>query len=752
MNDQELRCFTSGLTDQYFVKLRNAYRLFLESPQYKLVLHGSGFDEVCGLVLWKSSEESDRFFVEMEGSYDARAYVIHRSITVFEIEQDIGKHFLENRNGFLPLYLVKSNKSGLFYIALDEEGQDVFRKGDCGLPVIDIEMISKNVQKPVLSGQKFLEHWRKRCDNHLVLMYELSSFTTGAQESELKPAALKSIPGFVLDSWPSEASNWIDRTRSWPVPSVVEEAKRQNLFCVPLSSILPDSNSPPSNDEMFSLLWLVDFSEAEAVLMRNMTEFQKHVLLIFVKAYWKETPCHHRLPYRSLQLRHAFFWTLETSFEELWGKSDASVCVREICKTVSSFLNKGFFPHYFMPVFDLLTFDRCWESTCLSCCTNQVPTFGALFERFSSMSFVSESSFEVTTADRITCILREKLEILSGQSITLLFMLLYQRLHSASLDNAIDQHLELLLFLDREQTNCPDTRDLKNSLKAWITASLGVKYLIKLEQSPCDSLKTELESKARECLMRFSRHSVLHKAYSKLYLLSNRHSDSAVSKKGELSVSDSIKNVGEYEKEYENSEHDQTADETSRLSTVEFSQSLSQRMISACDEIDFMFAPMEKPLLSSIPGLFSTLEFTRCYVLGCSRCPVYSLSSRFLCNVFQILLFRNDGRINDALEVLTRLENEVLAQSKSTFMNDRKVAAYLFVVASIFFRLNRKEESLRSLKSSRNAFRSPRNPASWKILQTYTNKLRRCMTFGLEVLFVSGIVAVCAVYLSRILA
>lgn len=744
METRVSKCSVIPFASCYFENLSQMYKLFFEDTSYRVALHGSGFDHKWNLVCFSPEEfkSEDDFYMEMDDDGDGHMVFIHQFAMATENKQDI-------RNDIVILHLVECSETGLFYVEVDDKAQELLKDDSTSFSACDATVLVKmtnGYQKLVLSGKVFLERWRATTGKRFVLTYQLSGFHTAMTECELKPFALKTLPAFVLDVWPAGASNWPNISRTWPSEDVVREAGRQNVYSIPVMSMVMNCDVAADN-ENYSYLWMPDFGDVEAVLTRHLTEFQSQVFHHFRKIYWQKHPFKNRVLFRNLQLKHAFFWTLQESTGTAWKKQDVANCVIEICKTVVSFLEMKHFPHYFMPKFDLFTFDRCGKRSYLASYSDQMTTMYAMIEHCRSVT----PSEQRNTNDRLLKrdnyqlerLVQFKLTNVFEQSSSLLLMQLYQKLHTVStIDESIHRHLDALKYLEEQRSCYSCIMPLCNTMQAWVTASLGVKYLVKMKSSSVISEMGKLREQASECLKKSvglaPQSEMCSTALALFLFLTDQRAEvvSYLKRKLPANLSTSSRAVtNDYE--------------TAKCGIVsDFSKELASRWIESSDNIDFMFSRLEQPILSLLPGLWATIGFTRCPVLGVTSTSsdVFAISSEFLSDILLVLALIAEKRTEEALTIVKNQEQKLLKQIETPVMGDKKLMANFFILAAVYSRLSRKEDALRLLHSSRDIFRNARNPALGKIFQTYASRFKRYMGWAVQGLLLGLIISVCATY------
>lgn len=748
MDTRVSKCFVTHFTSSYFDNLNRLYKLFFEDRHYRVALHGSGFDHKWSPVCFCPEEfkSDDEFYMELDDDGDGRIVFIHRFAMATENKYG-------SRSDIVRLHLMQCDKMGLFYLEVDEKAQEVLKDDRTDFSTCDATVLVKmanGYQTLVLSGQMFLERWRATTGKQFVLMYQPSAFHSSMTESsELEPFALKTLPAIVLDVWPSGASKWSTISRAWPSEDVVREACRQNVYSIPVMSMVINCEMGTDN-ENYGYLWMLDFGDAEEVLTRHLTEFQSQVFHHFRKMYWQKHPCKQRALFRNLQLKHAFFWTLEANTGIAWKEEDVGSCVIEICKTVLSFLEEKHFPHYFMPEFDLLTLERCEKTSCLASRPDQIATLYTVMEECQSVpvsiqrSTTSSESGE-RAQDQMERLVQFKLANLFQQSSDLLLMQLYQKLHSVSTtDESIRRHLDVLKYLEEHHSchnHINDIMPLCNTMQAWVTASLGVKYLVKMNSSAVSMEIGKLGEQANECFKKSVELAPQSEMCSTalalfLFLTDRRAVISFLNEKlpgNESTSSGAVTN-----------EH-----ETAKFGIVsDYSKELINGWIETSNSIEFMFSRLEKPIISLLPGLWETLDFIRCHVLGVTSMSseVFTISCDFLSDILLILALIADKRTEEALTILRNLEKKLLKQSETPIVGDKKLIANFFILATVYNQLSRKKDSLRLLKSSRNIFQNARNPALWKLFQIYFSKFQRCMGLTFQVLMLGLITSICAAF------
>ena len=143
--------------------------------------------------------------------------------------------------------------------------------------------------------------------------------------------------------WPSQAKEWLNRTRVWPSQKLVDEIAMSGCHLVPLG---------PVKDVKDDLLWRLSFNNAEKKLVFafNQTQFLCYGLLKIVfkecieklENYPKNTLC-------SYFIKTLLFWIIQDTTAELWQPHNIVICFVLCLVRLTVWVKRESCPNFFIP-------------------------------------------------------------------------------------------------------------------------------------------------------------------------------------------------------------------------------------------------------------------------------------------------------------------------------------------------------------------------------------------------------------------
>ena len=150
---------------------------------------------------------------------------------------------------------------------------------------------------------------------------------------------------FACDIWPSSASSWIDRCRSWPEKEVVNTIVRNGCHFVPIGN--PLGLQGYKNEE-----WRISFSLAEQKLVYTMNHCQFLVyglLKIFLKEVIDNLSEETNKLLCSYHMKTVVFWVIQGNAIPLWCPQNFLVGFWSCFKLLIKWVYEGVCPNFFIP-------------------------------------------------------------------------------------------------------------------------------------------------------------------------------------------------------------------------------------------------------------------------------------------------------------------------------------------------------------------------------------------------------------------
>ena len=159
------------------------------------------------------------------------------------------------------------------------------------------------------------------------------------------------VPSIHCCFWPNDASEWIQRSRSfeWPTSDVMSSIVDFGCHLVAVGH--PQSATKLSE-------WRISFSIAEKHLVWSFNHIQMQcyaVLKIVLKQYIKLKCSPQNQVLCSYFIKTFLFWKYETTPLEFWCKSNFWECIVYLLREFSKCIREGVIRHYFLPRFNLLS-------------------------------------------------------------------------------------------------------------------------------------------------------------------------------------------------------------------------------------------------------------------------------------------------------------------------------------------------------------------------------------------------------------
>lgn len=145
------------------------------------------------------------------------------------------------------------------------------------------------------------------------------------------------------DFWPPSAISWIDRCRTWPPISVVNDIVRNGCHFVPIGHKLGNH----ADNE-----WRISFSQAEAKLVYSMshTQFLTYGLLkLFLKEIINEGLKDEDKLLCSYHVKTTVFWAIQQNALSYWCPQNLLACFWVCFKLLLKWVYNGVCPNFFIP-------------------------------------------------------------------------------------------------------------------------------------------------------------------------------------------------------------------------------------------------------------------------------------------------------------------------------------------------------------------------------------------------------------------
>ena len=146
------------------------------------------------------------------------------------------------------------------------------------------------------------------------------------------------VPCLSYPHWPKPAEEWLHRPRpsGWPPRDLIDRIAAGGCHFVPVAHA--NSTSP-------DIEWRYSFSHAEVMLANSLTDFQKHVFILF-----KILVTHPigKISLKSYYLKNIFFFCCEKIPAEFWKPVNLAACLFILTDEILTSLAKFELHHYFI--------------------------------------------------------------------------------------------------------------------------------------------------------------------------------------------------------------------------------------------------------------------------------------------------------------------------------------------------------------------------------------------------------------------
>ena len=150
-----------------------------------------------------------------------------------------------------------------------------------------------------------------------------------------------------LDFWPSEAWEWVHRSRKWPQVPLVADITQTPCFLVHKPFTL---NNPYANE------WYISFTLAEKMIARKRSEGMKMAYFFFKAIYYcsfKYTS--EEKEFGSYLAKTTMMWACEEYPIHQWTPDNLDANIRILLEKLLGYIDKRLLPHYFIPELNLLS-------------------------------------------------------------------------------------------------------------------------------------------------------------------------------------------------------------------------------------------------------------------------------------------------------------------------------------------------------------------------------------------------------------
>ncbi|XP_052271843.1 uncharacterized protein LOC127872558 [Dreissena polymorpha] len=186
--------------------------------------------------------------------------------------------------------------------------------------------------------------------------FEFSSFDINPKTITLRNISIDCVPAFSFSGWPRPASEWLHRTRYWPIKEVIEEIVNTGCQIVakrPLYIHDPgDENRSPEEIET-DVIFRLSFSKCELVLSKTMSKSQL-MLWRILKAYQKGFLQVKPKVLASYHWKNVVFWISEEENHEFWNPKNLLKAIVKALDFMIDCLTKEFIPFYFVRIENLI--------------------------------------------------------------------------------------------------------------------------------------------------------------------------------------------------------------------------------------------------------------------------------------------------------------------------------------------------------------------------------------------------------------
>ena len=171
--------------------------------------------------------------------------------------------------------------------------------------------------------------------------------TIEMEDGSTTTCSIDNVPAIQLDFWPSEAWEWVHRSRKWPQVPLVVDITQTSCFLVHKPFTL---NDPYANE------WYISFTFAEKVIARKRSEGMKMTYFFFKAIYYSSLKyTSEEKEFGSYLAKTTMMWACEEYPIHQWTPDNLDANIRILLEKLLGYIDKRFLPHYFIPELNLLS-------------------------------------------------------------------------------------------------------------------------------------------------------------------------------------------------------------------------------------------------------------------------------------------------------------------------------------------------------------------------------------------------------------
>ena len=751
--------YNSGNLDtlkDYNDTLRTLTEWFNVSSHFSVHIYGSGFGGYPQLLHFRESLGGNWRILHEINPQSAFFVSKHAAVLPTNAIEYQGKYPLLFYMTQMP------SDPNLFKLWMSSRTHSLLLKNDYGLPLkesIVVRHDERKIPKFYLSQKILTANFRQEGSGNFLLFHRHSVASSFPEEkTQMKLAlsvfdfreygttrrppdgvyALKTLPAFQCYDWPDYAQEWVYRKRMWPNTSVIQEAMNKGVYLIPYN----DKRHVDTTRDDSDVLWEMDFSAPTAVLVRSFT-LEQRLILLFSNLLVKDDTyrCNVQLVLNKyeeqnidqLPILNIMMHCLLFAFEECPSDfQDGGDTIGKVCKVLEKFvgaIKKWSCPNYFLPQSDILAsivvddeniqfyvayVDSLWKDygkafEVLKCC-------GILHED----AITSPDTETPSTVGLLSQDINTQLKTTLAQSldlnIKLLVLQLFHNLHATdSIDKSITMHTNMLQALPKKDQ---PLAEFLTPLKFIISSSLGGVYCAKAATSGSRKSRKHFKTKAEEMLL---------------------VSTDIDKMSGKVRLANYYFMIGEMENVIEclepllKSVKEEEAEARSSPCADADLPSYQEVWLNRGMCFDIMFSDLETCIV--LEGVEKCFPLAQNQHLGYVRYPVVTFDSKFYAGFLLAQAYAHVGKVEFCRGILLSLELD--CDSEQTDLNEKRLVAYLNLLANVHLEIGNRGEALSLLQRSLVILSNPRNPARWKLFSIKTEKARKYIQWGLGVFAVT---------------
>ena len=150
-----------------------------------------------------------------------------------------------------------------------------------------------------------------------------------------------------LDFWPSDAWEWVHRSRKWPQVPLVVDIAQTSCFLV---------HKPFTLDNPYANEWYISFTLAEKMIARKRSKGMKMTYFVFKAIYYSSLKyTSEEKEFGSYLAKTTMMWACEEYPIHQWTPDNLDANIRILMEKLLGYIDKRFLPHYFIPELNLLS-------------------------------------------------------------------------------------------------------------------------------------------------------------------------------------------------------------------------------------------------------------------------------------------------------------------------------------------------------------------------------------------------------------